>query len=66
LKSESKNHRVHDKVEVLSAKLTKDGKGVEIEIKDMKPTMQLKVSYDLESTDGDVLIGSTVSTVKKL
>jgi hypothetical protein len=66
LKAESKNHRVHDKVEVLSAKLTKDGKGVEIEIKDMKPTMQLKVSYDLESTDGDVLIGNTVSTVKKL
>lgn len=66
LKSESKNIRVHDKVEVLSAKLSADGKSVELELKDMKPCMTLKVGYDLESTDGEVMIGTVYSTVKKL
>lgn len=66
LQSESQKHRVHDKVEVLSAKLLDGGKTVELELKDMKPTMQLKISYDLESTDGDVMIGTTYGTVKQL
>ena len=66
LKSESKNVHVHDKVEVLSTKLSADGKSVELELKDMKPCMTLKVGYDLESTDGAVMIGTVYSTVKKL
>jgi hypothetical protein len=66
LKAESQKHRVHDKVEVLSAKLLADGKSIELELKDMKPTMQLKISYDLESADGDVMIGTTYGTVKVL
>jgi hypothetical protein len=66
LKSESKSIHVHDKVEVLSAKLSADGKSVELELKDMKPSMTLKVGYDLESTDGAVMIGTVYSTVKKL
>lgn len=66
LKSESKNVRVHDKVEVISAKLLPDGKSVELVLKDMKPAMTLKVGYDLESKEGDVMIGTTYATVKKL
>ena len=64
-KSETRNN-VHDKVEVLSAKLSTDGKTVELELKEMKPSMQLKIAYDLESEAGAVMIGTTYSTVKKL
>jgi hypothetical protein len=39
---------------------------VELELKEMKPSMQLKISYDLESEAGAVMIGTTYSTVKKL
>lgn len=66
LKAESKNVRVHDKVAVLSAKLSADGKSVDLELKDMKPCMTLKIGYDLESTGGDVMIGTVYSTIKKL
>jgi hypothetical protein len=66
LKSESKNVRVHDKVEVLSAKLSPDKKSVELELKDMKPCMTLKIGYDLESTKGSVMIGTVYSTIRKL
>jgi hypothetical protein len=59
-------HRVHDKVEVLSAKLSEDGKSVALELKGMKPSMTLKISYDLETEEGEVLIGTVHSTVKKL
>ncbi len=64
-KSETRNN-VHDKVEVLSAKLSTDGMTVELELKEMKPSMQLKIAYDLESEAGAVMIGTTYSTVKKL
>jgi hypothetical protein len=66
LVKESKNVRVHDKVEVLSAKLLDDGVSVELELKGMKPSMTLKIGYDLESNDGLVMVGTTFSTVTKL
>ena len=66
LKAESKNVNKHDAVTVLSAKLLDGGKSVALEIKDMKPAMQLKIGYDLETSGGDVIIGETISTVKSL
>ena len=66
LQSETHKTRVHDTVEVLSAKLGKDGKSVELELKGMKPCMTLKIAYDLENVDGDVMIGETYSTIKAL
>lgn len=64
LKAESQKVSKHDTVTVLSAKLLDDGKSVAIEIKDMKPAMQLKIGYDLETEDGEVMIGEIFSTVK--
>ena len=64
LKAESQKVSKHDTVTVLSAKLLDDGKSVAIEIKDMKPAMQLKIGYDLETENGDVMIGEIFSTVK--
>ena len=65
-KKESHNVRVHDKVEVLSAQLSADGKTVELELKGMKPCNQLRIGYDLESAKGEKIAGELFSTVKKL
>jgi hypothetical protein len=64
--TETKAHRVHDKVDVLSATLREDGKSIAIQLKGMKPSMTLKISYDLETQEGQILIGTLHTTVKKL
>lgn len=66
VEKESKKHRVQDKVKVLSAKLGADKKSIEIEIEGHKPTQQLRLDYDLESTKGKELIGTIHSTIHKL
>jgi len=63
---ESKGHRVRDKVNVTSAKLLGDKKSVLISLENHKPSQQLKIDYDLESTDGDELIGVIHSTIHKI
>ncbi len=63
LASESKNHKMRDKITISSAKLSADGKAVELVIDGMKPSMSLKVAYDLENADGDVMIGDIHATV---
>jgi len=66
LQKPSKNHKQRDNVEVTGAKLLPDGKTVELELAGHKPSMQLKVSYDLESADGEVLISDIHSTVREI
>ncbi|MEJ6645598.1 MAG: DUF1080 domain-containing protein [Akkermansiaceae bacterium] len=63
---ESKSHRQHDKVKVLSAKLLDDKKSVLVVLEGHKPTQQLKLDYDLESADGHELIGVIHSTIHKV
>jgi hypothetical protein len=63
LKAESQKHRKRDTVKVESAKLSPDGKTVELVIEGMKPSMSLKVGYDLEDEDGEILNGEVHSTV---
>jgi hypothetical protein len=63
LKAESQKHRMRDTVKVESAKLSADGKTVELVLEGMKPSMSLKVGYDLEDTDGGILNGEIHSTV---
>ena len=63
LSAESLKHRHRDNVNVVSAKLAADGKTVELELEGMKPSMSLKVGYDLEDTDGEVLNGEIHATV---
>ena len=63
---ESKSHRQRDKVKVLSAKLLDDKKSVLVVLEGHKPSQQLKLDYDLESADGDELIGVIHSTIHKV
>ncbi|MGE9268393.1 MAG: cytochrome c, partial [Verrucomicrobiales bacterium] len=63
---ESKGHRVHDKVEVTKATLLDDKKSVLIEIKDLKPAEQMRIDYDLESADGEVMIDTIHNTVHQV
>lgn len=63
LKSESKNHRDRDTVKIESAKLSEDGKTVDIVLEGMKPSMSLKVAYDLEDTEGEILKSEVHATV---
>jgi len=58
--------RKHDKVAVKSATLSSDRKSVELELEGMKPSMQLKVHYDLESAGGDAIQGDVHSSVYQL
>lgn len=63
---ESKSHRQQDKVNVLSATLLDDKKSILIKIANHKPAQQVKIDYDLESVDGDELIGDIHSTIHKI
>jgi len=63
MEGDSKAVRVRDTVEIESAKIGADGKSVELALAGWKPTMQLKVSFDLEGKEGEILKGDLYSTV---
>lgn len=63
LKSESLKHRVRDTLAFESAKLLEDGRTVELVIAGHKASHTLRISYDLEDEDGEVLQGEVVATV---
>ena len=63
LTGESQGHRKRDNVKIESAKLSNGGKTVDLVIEGMKPSMSLKVSYDLEDTDGEILKSEVHATV---
>jgi hypothetical protein len=63
LEKESKDHRKTDTVAIEKAVLLPDGKTVELTLAGMKPSHTLKVSYDLEDTDGTLLKGDIHATV---
>jgi hypothetical protein len=63
LKSESIKQRNRDSAKVVSAKLSADKKTVDLEVEGMKPSMSLKVNYDIEDADGEVLISEIHATV---
>lgn len=66
IKKESKKHRVQDKVKVLSVKLLEGGKSVLITLEGHKPAEQMKIDYDLESTEGDEFIGAIYNTIHQI
>jgi hypothetical protein len=66
LEKESKEHHTRDTVEISAARLLDDGQTVELDLAGHKPSMQLKVSWDLESTGGEVLKGDLHATVRKM
>ncbi|MDP0492166.1 MAG: DUF1080 domain-containing protein [Verrucomicrobiota bacterium JB023] len=63
LKQESKAHKEHDDVEVESVVLSEDGRTVTLTIPTLKPAQQMKIDYDLETVDGDILIETIYSTI---
>ena len=63
LKTEYKAYKKQDTVEVDSAELSKDGKTITLTIPSLKPAQQMQIGYDLETTDGEVLIGTIYSTI---
>ncbi|GHC50417.1 DUF6797 domain-containing protein [Roseibacillus persicicus] len=65
LKQESKGHKQQDDVEVASVELGADGRTVTLTIPSLKPAQQMQIAYDLESADGEVLVGTVYSTIHK-
>jgi hypothetical protein len=57
--------RKHDTVTVEAAKLDDDGKTVELTLGGMKPSHQLKIAFDLETTDAKPLKSEIYATVYK-
>lgn len=63
LKGESKKHSMRDTLKFESAKLSQDGKTLELVIAGHKPSHTLRIKYDLESENGDVLQSEVVASV---
>lgn len=57
---------VHDPMTVTSSKLADDGKTVLLEISNMRPVMQMKVSYKLKTADGTDIKSDIHSTIHNL
>ncbi len=66
LQKESKGSRERDEVEVTEARLLDDGRTVEIDLEGHKPSMQLKVAWDLETEEGDILESALHATVREI
>ncbi|MFT4547668.1 MAG: hypothetical protein ACI9MB_001615 [Verrucomicrobiales bacterium] len=57
----------HDKVEIVSAKLSDDGRSVFLKTKEpLVAVMQMEVHFDLESIGGEELIGDVYNTIHAL
>ena len=56
----------HDPVKVKSATVLRDGKSVFLEIDGLQKVMQMKIAYDLASTDDDDIVGAIYNTIHKL
>jgi hypothetical protein len=53
----------HEDVAVTAARLSEDGRTVELTLADMRPAMQMQIRYDLESREGAPVRGEIQSTV---
>ena len=56
----------HDKAEVRSARLLPGGLEVFLEIPNLAPVMQMKIEFDLETANGDEMIGALHNTIHAL
>jgi len=56
----------HDKLEVKSARLSKDRKTVLLELSDFKPANQIKVKVNLRAADGTTITEDIYATVHRL
>ena len=60
------SQRKHDKLAVKSATLLSDGKTVTIQIVDLRPTDQLKISYTLNTAEGKPIKQDVYATIHQL
>lgn len=65
LKQESKGHKKQDDVEVSEAELLEDGRTLVLTIPTLRPAQQMQIEYDLEDTEGEILIGTIYSTIHR-
>lgn len=56
----------HDAVTIKDAKLSADGKTLRLIIPDLKPVMQFKLKYDLESVAGETMRGEAYGTIHEI
>jgi type 1 glutamine amidotransferase len=56
----------HDPVECKSARLSRDGRTVFLEIPAMTPVMQMAIKYNLEAADGELIKGEIYNTINRL
>jgi hypothetical protein len=56
----------HDPLEIKSAKLSDDGRGVTLEMPGLRPAMQVRVKYSLRSADGAPVKGELDATLHRL
>ena len=66
LEKESKEQHTRDNIKISAARLLQDGKTVEIDLEGHKPSMSLKVAWDLENTNKEVLKGDVHCTVRAM
>lgn len=64
--AKGKKSNQHDQLEVKSAKLQPDGKTVVLEIAGIKPVMQMKISYNIDTKDKPGLKGDIFNTIHNL
>lgn len=65
LEQERKGYQKQDEVAVSAVTLSEDGRTLTLTIPSLKPAQQMAIEYDLESTNGEVLIGAIYSTIHK-
>jgi hypothetical protein len=63
---ENPKKRGEDKLEVKRAVLSADGRSVLLEIDDMKPVMQMSITYSVKSADGRPVKGAVYHTIHAL
>jgi len=55
-----------DPLKVSSAKLSDDGKSVFLTVPDLRPAMQLRVQYNLDAADGELMKGDLYASIHQL
>jgi len=64
--AKDKKKSARDPLTVKSAKLAPDGKSVFLEIEEIKPVMQMKITYKIKAADGAAMNGQITNTIHKL
>ncbi|NUN96859.1 MAG: hypothetical protein HUU16_11860, partial [Candidatus Omnitrophica bacterium] len=56
----------HDETPILSATLAGDGKSVTLELEDFQPVMQLRIRYNMDAADGELVKGDVICTINSV